>query len=89
MFLNIPASFILFEGVNYTYGDGLASVPYAQSDYQDTLLFGFLYLSILWVSIWLGVITSSTKILKFNQMHFKFVNPIHILFLGFLVLIVT
>jgi hypothetical protein len=89
LFLNIPAAFILFEGVNYTYGDGLASIPYKQSDYQKTLPLGFSYLSILWFSIWLGVITAGTKIRKINQMNFKFVNPIHILLLGFLVLIVT
>lgn len=89
LYLNIPTAFILFEGSDYVFGEGLASIPFAQSDYQQSLPMGFLYLSVLWAALWLGIISVGTKIQKINQKYFLSIKLMHILLLGVIVLIVT
>ena len=89
LYLNVPVAFILFEGDDYNFGEGLASIPFEQSDYQQSLTLGFLYLSVLWVAVWLGIISAGTKIQKINQKRFSSIRLIHILLLGVIVLTVT
>lgn len=88
LYLNIPAAFILFEGSDYNFGDGVA-IPFAQNDYGQSLPLGFLYLSVLWGVVWLGIISADTKIQKINQKRFSSISLKHILLLGVIVLIVT
>lgn len=89
LYLNIPAAFILFEGSDYIFGDGVASIPFAQSDYQQSLPFGFLYLTILWVAVWLGIISAGTKIKQIDHKRFSTIEIKSILILGVVVLIAT
>lgn len=89
LYLNIPAAFILFEGSDYIYGEGLISIPFSQSDYQQSLPFGFLYLSVFWVAIWLGIISANTKTQEINKNLFSSIRLKHILLLGVIVLVVT
>ena len=89
LYLNIPTAFILFEGSDYVFGEGLASIPFAQSDYQQSLPMFFLYLSVLWAALWLGIISVGTKIQKINQKRFVSIELMHILLLGIIVLIIT
>lgn len=89
LYLNIPIAFILFEGSDYIFGEGLAAIPFEQSDYQQSLPLGFLYLSVLWIAVWLGVISVDAKIQEINQRIFSSTRPMHILLLGAIVFIVT
>ncbi len=89
LYLNIPIAFILFEGSDYIFGEGLTSIPFAQSDYQQSLPLGLLYLSLLWVATWFGVISVDAKIQEINQKIFSSNRLAHILLLGAIVLIVT
>lgn len=89
LYLNIPTAFMLFEGSDYVFGEGLASIPFAQSDYQQSLPLGFFYLTVLWGAVWLGIISAGTKIQKINQKHFQSIKLMPILSLGIIVLIVT
>lgn len=89
LYLNIPAAFILFEGSDYIYGEGLASIPFAQSDYQQSLPFGFLYLSAFCVAMWFGIISANTKRQEINQNRFSSIRLKHILLLGVIVLVIT
>lgn len=89
LYLNIPAAFILFEGSDYIYGEGLASIPFPQSDYQQSLPLGFLYLSLFWFAMWLGIISANTNRREINQNRFSSIRLKHILLLGVIVLVVT
>ena len=89
LYLNIPAAFILFEGSDYIFGGGLGSIPFAQSEYQQSLPLVFLYLSVLWFAIWLGIISVGTKAKKNNLNYFSFLSLTSILLVGVIVLIVT
>jgi len=89
LYLNIPAAFILFEGGDYIFGDGLASIPFEQSDYQQSLYFGFFYLTVLWVAMWLGIISAGTNDNLIEQTTFSPIKIQPILLLGLIVLVVT
>lgn len=89
LYLNIPVAFILFEGSDYVFGEGLASTPFAQSDYQQAPSFGFLYLTILWVAMWLGIISAGSNIKKIEKARFAPIGTKPILLLGLIVLAVT
>jgi hypothetical protein len=89
LYLTIPATFILVEGGDYIYGDGLASTPFAQSDYQESLPFGFLYLSVFWVAVWLGIISAGASKHEISQKSFSSIKLMPILLLGVIVLAVT
>lgn len=89
LYLNVPAAFILFEGSDYIYGDGLASIPFQQNDYLQSLPLGFLYLSLSWVAVWLGIISVNPNRKEINQNRFSSIRLKHILLLGGIVLVVT
>lgn len=89
IFFNIPATFILVEGSNYIFGDGLATVPYLYDDYAQNLWLGFLYLSILWASIWAGLVSINYKKNELRQVRLSKISNSQIIFLGFIVLIIT
>lgn len=89
LYFNIPIAFILFEGGDYIFGDGLASIPFAQRDYQQSLPLGIMYLSVLWIVVWLGIISAGTRVQKINQKRFSSIRPMYVLLLGIIVLIVT
>jgi len=89
IFFNIPATFILVEGGNYIFGDGLATVPYLFGDYAQNLWLGFLYLSILWASIWAGLVSIDYKKIEIRQLSLSKISNTRIIFLGFIVLIIT
>ncbi len=89
LFLNIPAAFILVEGSDYIYGEGLTSISFAQSDYQQSLPLGFLYLSVFWFAMWLAIISARARRRNINQESFSSISPMHILLLGIIVLVVT
>lgn len=89
LYLNIPAAHILFEGGDYIFGDGLPSTPFSQNDYQQALPFGFLYLTILWVAMWAGIISAGSNIKKIKPMRFSLIGTKPILLLGLIVLAVT
>lgn len=89
LYLNIPTAFILFEGGDYVFGEGLASTPFAQSDYQQSLPFGFLYLTILWIAMWAGIISAGSNIKKIEKARFAPIGTKSILLLGLIVLAVT
>jgi len=89
LFFNIPTAFILFEGVDYNFGDGLASIPFEQKDYLQALPYGFLYLAILWIAVWFGIITGRTKIQPIDWTRFSSISPTSIVLLGIIVSIVT
>lgn len=88
LFLNIPAAFILFKGVDYMFGDGLARLPFEQNDYWQSLPYGFLYLSVLWMALWLGIISVGTKIQRYTQKSFTSCRLWHLVLLGAIVAIV-
>lgn len=89
LYLNIPTAFILFEGGDYNFGGGLATIPFSQSDYQQSLPLVFTYLSVLWVAVWLGIVSAGNKIQKNIPKYFSSVNLSSILLVGVIVLIVT
>lgn len=89
LYFNIPIAFILFEGSDYIFGDGLVSIPFAQSDYQESLPLGFLYLSVLWIAVWLGIICAGGQLGKMRQMRFSSTKLMHILLLGIVASFVT
>lgn len=89
LYLNIPAAFILFKGADYFFGDGLALLPFLQSDYQQSLSLGFLYLSVLWIAVWLGIISAGTKNSEINSTRFSSITLKPVLLLGVIVLVVT
>lgn len=89
LYLNIPTAFILFEGNDYIFGEGLISIPFAQSDYRQSLSFGFLYLTVFWVAVWLGIISVGTKIKNVDLAHFSPIETRSILLLGIIVFVVA
>lgn len=89
LYINIPTAFILFEGSDYIFGDGLASIPFEQSDYQQALPFGFLYLTILWIALWLGIVSAGSNKKKIEQTYFSPIGTKPILLLGLAVLVIT
>lgn len=89
LYLNIPAAFILFEGGDYIFGGGLGSIPFTQSEYQQSLPLVFLYLSALWFAMWLGIISTGIKTQKYNLYYFSSLRLTPILLIGIIVLIVT
>lgn len=89
LYLNIPTAFILFEGGDYIFGGGLGSIPFTQSEYQQSLPLVFLYLSVLWSAIWLGIISAGIKTKKNNLNYFSSLRLTPILLAGVIVLIVT
>ena len=89
LYLNIPSAFILLEGSDYIFGNGLAFTPFKQSAYQQSLPLAFLYLSVLWIVIWFGIISAGTKVMKINQNYFSSIKLIYIYLLGSIVLVVT
>jgi hypothetical protein len=89
LFLNIPAAFMFFKGTDYLFGEGLASLPFEQSDYWQSLPYGFLYLSVLWTAIWFGIISAGTKKQKVSQKNFSSCRLGYLLLLGAIVAIVT
>ena len=89
IFFNIPLAFILIEGENYKFGDGLAAVPYSYNEYAQNLWLGLLYLSILWISIWAALVSIPYKKIKLSQFSLSKISNARIIALGFIVLIVT
>lgn len=89
LYLTIPAIFVMIKGDSYVFGRGLMSVPFDQKDYVESLPFGFLYLSVLWVAIWLGIIFSKPKQLLVDQELFPRISLKYILLLGCVVFAVT
>ena len=89
LFLTIPATFSLVKGGDYIYGAGLESTPFAQSDYQESLPLGFLFLSVSWVAIWLGIISAGVSKREISQPSFSSIKLMPILLLGVIVLAVT
>lgn len=88
-FLNIPITFILFEGQSYVYGTGLESIPYGQADYQRYLPLGIVYLTCFWVAMWLAIILAPKKRHTINKSWAKSINLFPILLMGIGVMIVT
>lgn len=89
VFFNIPAVFVLIKGVDYIFGDGLASVPKSQMEYLEALWISFFYLFIFWLSVWLGIVSSGL-----NKLEIKHSSPLkiknsRIIFLAIFVLIIT
>lgn len=89
LYFNIPAAFILVEGSEYIYGEGLVSIPFTQSDYQQALPLGFLFLLVSWVAVWGGIIFSSTRKQIINRTRFSSIKLLHILIIGIIVLVIT
>jgi hypothetical protein len=89
LYLNIPAAFILFEGSDYIFGSGLEMVPFPQSAYQQSLPWGFMYLFLCWVAVWLGIITIQIKRRIINTTHFSSIKLTPILLIGVIVFIVS
>jgi hypothetical protein len=89
LYLNIPAAFILFMGSDYVYGGSIESIPFAQSDYAQSLPLGFLYLSVCWVAVWLGIISANTNQRKINEESFSSIRLTPILLLGVIVFVVS
>ena len=89
LYLSIPAVFILVSGNDYIFGLGLESIPFTQSDYQKSLPYGFLYLSLFWFALWLGIISANRKRQKINQENFSSIKLMPVLLMGVIVLIVT
>lgn len=89
LYINIPTAFILFEGSDYIFGDGLASIPFEQSDYQQALPFGFLYLTVLWIALWLGIVSAGSHAKKFKRTYFLPIGTKPVLLLGVIVLAIT
>lgn len=89
LFLTIPVTFILIKGGDYIYGGGLASTPFPQSDYQESLPLGLLYLSVFWIATWLGIISAGTRKHEISQNRFSSIKLMPILLLGVIVMAVT
>lgn len=89
LYLNIPTAFVLAEGDAYLFGDGLASVPFEQEAYHDSLAGGFVLLSLLWLSMWLGIVSAGPRSQTVKNEYFLHINSRHLLGLGCVVLIVT
>lgn len=89
LFLNIPIAFIIFQGQSYTYGTGLASLPYEQGDYQQSLPLGLLYLTCFWVAIWLGIVLAGRRQRVVNRERPGTIALRLILLLGVFVMYVT
>ena len=61
LYLNIPTGYILFKGSDYTFGEGLVSIPFPQAEYHECLPKFFLYLTLLWSAVWLGIISAGRR----------------------------
>jgi hypothetical protein len=89
LYLNIPTAFVLVQGSDYLFGDGLASVPFSQEEYHESLALCFVYLSVLWFSIWLGIVFAGTRVREFDNAYFSSIRVLDILILGSAVLVIT
>lgn len=89
LYLTIPTAFVLIKGDNYLFGRGLVSVPFEQIEYAESLPFGFLYLTVLWTAVWLGIISSKPNKFPVDQKLFSSIPLKHVLLLGGIVFVVT
>jgi hypothetical protein len=89
LYLNIPAAFIVLNEKNYIYGESIESIPFLQSEYQQSLPWGLLYLTICWVAVWLGIVTNNSKKKIIDQNLFLKINLSSILILGAIVFVVS
>ena len=89
LYFNIPVAFILFEGSDYIFGGSIGALPFAQSDYKQSLPLGFLYLTVCWAAAWLGIISVNTSRRIINQREFSSIRLVPVLLLGVVVLAIT
>lgn len=89
LYLTVPAAFVMVKSDNYVFGRGLVSVPFGQIEYAESLPFVFLYLSVLWAAVWLGIIFSKPNKFPVDQKLFSGLPLKHILLLGCMVFVVT
>lgn len=89
LYLTIPTTFILFRGDDYIFGQGLASIPFPQSDYHQSLPLGFLGLTVFWAVMWFGIISVNPTSRRINPNIFSSIGLMPILWLCVIVLVVT
>lgn len=56
LFLTVP---LVFYILNHSYEFGLGSplLPYGQLEYKEVFPFAIIYLTLLWISLWLGIVS--------------------------------
>ena len=90
VYLSVPAAFMLVEGSDYVFGEGIVSLPYAQSAYQHSLPWSFVYLASCWGATWLGIVCARGGIRYSAQSGpHSSIRAKHVLLLGIAALIVT
>jgi hypothetical protein len=60
LYLCIPTCFILIEGSDYNTGLSVGELPFEQKQYFENRVLGFIYLSVCWFAVWLGIVKSKS-----------------------------
>jgi hypothetical protein len=86
MYLNIPIFFYIINK-SYEFGIGIGSdlLPFIQSEYHEIFPIAIMNLLVLWVSLWLGIVSTSKYKSKFNVNQYQNIKLIYVVALGLLV----
>lgn len=92
IYICIPLTFIGIKGKNYEFGSGVVEF-YNQNTYIESLNFSIIFLLILWISVWLGLILtvrySEYKIIQWQGYKLISLNRIWMLFIIVILVSIT
>ena len=88
LYINIPIVFVLLDNT-YEFGTGLNYIPYEQKEYHDILPIATVYLTVLWLFIWMAILSTKVKFKKLKVNKYKGIKISSIIIVGLIVLVST